>query len=272
MPDGQLVGGEQRAVLWTALGRQRVGKTTLLNMAAQFFRGRGVPLEVWNADQQNRSHSLSSFFIDAVVAPEGGLEDGKRWIEQRLVAQVQRRCHAVLDPGGGFTGFSSLVHEVPVIGQLDQHGIDVIGVFCVGPEKADIDYLDHFAQTESFLPQATVIVLNAGLVLSGRSAEGAFETVLAMPAVTAAVRRGARVVMMPALSCMAEVTDRGISFTDAAENRVRPGQAPMSLFDPVRVREWWTKKVPAFFDGFPPEWLPRAPASPAGMASEEADR
>jgi hypothetical protein len=61
---------------------------------------------------------------------------------------------------------------------------------------------------------------------------------------------------MPALGCMSEVTDRGISFADAAEGRVKPGQAPMSLFDPIRVREWWTKKMPQFFAQFPPGWLP----------------
>ena len=38
----------------------------------------------------------------------------------------------------------------------------------------------------------------------------------------------------------------GISFAEAAEGKVRPGQEPLSLFDPARVREWWTKKVSRF--------------------------
>ena len=67
--------------------------------------------------------------------------------------------------------------------------------------------------------------------------------------------------MMPALSCMAEVTDRGLTFEDAAAGVVKPGQAPMSLFDPTRVAEWWTRKMPAFFEQFPTEWRPHDQAA-----------
>lgn len=256
MPDGQVMPTSSRALLWVALGRQRVGKTTLLNTAVQYFRNQGSDIEVWNADQQNRSHSLSTFFPDACIPPAGGLADGRFWIEGQMVHQLGRRSHAVLDAGGGWTGFSALIEDVPVIQALAEHGTDVIGLFCVGPEQADLDYLQQFADSGSFLPKATVIILNEGLVTSGRSAAGAFSAVLGSPVVAAAVKRGAQVIFMPALSCMAEVTDRGISFADASEGLVKPGQAPMSLFDPLRVKDWWTKKIPAFFSRFPPEWLP----------------
>ena len=173
MPDGHTP-SSKRSRLWVAVGRQRVGKTALLNTAVQYFRALGSHIEVWNADQQNRTHSLSTFFGDAATPPPGGLADAKLWIEQRLIDQGRHRYHAVLDAGGGWTGFSSLVEEVPVLAALGERGIDVIGLFCVGPEQADLDYLEHFADSEVFLPEATVIVLNAGLVLSGRSAIGAF--------------------------------------------------------------------------------------------------
>jgi hypothetical protein len=256
MPDGLNSRMDRRRLLWIALGRQRVGKTALLNAAVQYFRALGCQIEIWNADQQNRTHSLSTFFADAVVPPAGGLADGKLWIEGQLVDQVRRGYHAVLDAGGGWTGFSALIEDVPVIQALEQQGTDVIGLFCVGPEQADLDYLGQFSESGTFLPEKTVIVLNAGLVLSGRSAGGAFAAVIENPTVKAAVKRGAQVVMMPALSCMSEVTDRGLSFADAALGKVKPGQQEMSLFDPVRVNEWWTKKMPAFFGKFPPDWLP----------------
>ena len=271
MPDRHTHARRGNVVLWTALGRQRVGKTALLNTAVQYFRSRGSRIEVWNADQQNRTHSLSTFFEDAAAPASGGLVDAKRWIEEKLVDQVTHRYHAVLDAGGGWTGFSSLVEEVPVIGALDEHGVKVVGLFCIGPEQADLDYLEHFAESETFLPEATVIVLNAGLVLSGRSAAGAFAAVRENRAFKAAVERGAQVVMMPTLACMSEVTDRGLSFAEAAAGSVKPGQAPMSLFDPTRVREWWTKKVPAFFDLFPAEWLPLDTASGERAAVAKAE-
>ena len=100
------------------------------------------------------------------------------WIEGQLVDQVNRRYHAVLDAGGGWTGFSSLIEDVPVIQALSQQGTDVIGLFCVGPEQADLDYLGRISESGTFLPEKTVIVLNVVLALSGRSAGGAFAAVL----------------------------------------------------------------------------------------------
>jgi hypothetical protein len=271
MPDGNFHPAGDRSLLWVALGRQRVGKTALFNTTIQYFRALGSHIEIWNADQQNRTHSLSTFFPDALVPPHGGLADATGWIEWQLKDQVKRRYHAVLDAGGGWTGFSSLVEDVPVIDALAQQGTDVIGLFCVGCEQADLDYLNHFAEGELFVPARTVIVLNAGLILSGRSAGGAFTAIRENPAFKAAVNRGAKVVMMPALACMSEVTDRGISFAEAAEGKVRPGQEPLSLFDPARVREWWTKKVPDFFGQLPPEWLPmaRQPAPPVSKGGSK---
>lgn len=268
MPDGHYSRNGGRRLLLVALGRQRVGKTALLNTVVQYFRAQGSEIEVWNADQQNRTHSLSTFFPDASVPLEGGLADTRGWIESKLKDQAEHGYHAVLDAGGGFTGFSALVEDVPVIAALAGQGTDVIGLFCVGPEQADLDYLDSFSQSGAFMPEATMIVMNAGLVLSGRSPKAAFAPIYKNAALQAAVDRGANVVMFPALTCMAEVTDRGLTFEEAAAGQVKPGQQPMALFDPTRVREWWTKKIPEFFEQFPPGWLPFDRAASTTPAQE----
>ena len=113
-----------------------------------------------------------------------------------------------------------------------------------------------------------MIVLNAGLVLSGRSATGAFAPVLDTKVVNSALARGAKVVTMPALPCMSEVTDRGLTFEAAAAGAVKLGQEPMSMFDPTRVNEWWTKKVPRFFGQLPPQWLPLSEAAEAAAVQD----
>ena len=257
MPDTHVRADENpELLLLAAIGRQRVGKTALLNALVQHCRGLGGEVVVLNADQQNSTHSLSTFFPDAKVPPPGSLMDNRAWIEAELVAMVQGRHHAVLDAGGGWTGFSSLVEDVPLHESLQASRVKLIGLVCVGTEQADLDYLERNLDNGTFHPERTVIVLNAGLITSGRSASGAFLAVSKTPAVREATLRGARVIVMPALGCMSEVTDRGITFAEASEGRVRPGQAPMSLFDPARVRDWWTKKMPTFFEQFPPDWLP----------------
>jgi hypothetical protein len=244
-------------IVVTVAGRQRVGKTALLNSMIQYCQPRGGRLIILNADQQNTTHSLSTFFPDARVPPSGGsLMDNRAWIETEIARIVRGNCHAVLDAGGGWTGFSSLAEEVPLYASLEAVGVRLVGLVCCGTEQADLDYLSRILDNGTFRPDRAAIILNTGLITSGRSPASAFASVLQHDAVVSATAQGARVLIMPALSCMAQVTDRGLSFAEAAEGRVKAGQAPMALFDPVRVREWWTKKMPEFFGKFPPDWLP----------------
>lgn len=262
--------GAQRPVVWVALGRQRVGKTVLLNAAAEFFRSRGAELEVWNADQQNRSHSLSRFFPDAAVPPEGGgIADGRAWIAdrlERLMAGGPGRRSAVLDIGGGFTGFSALVDRVPVAEALEEAGVRVVGLFVIGPEQADLDYLEHFAAESRFVPEATMIVCNEALVEAGRSAKGAFAPALRHPAVQAALERGAQVTIMPVLGCVSELADQGLGYEAALRREYRAGQRPLGFLNLAEVRRFWTRELPRFFGEFPAEWLP-CPLAPTEDAA-----
>src|SRR5271166_3271908 len=157
MPDGKIGMPGEKGVLVVVAGRQRVGKTTVANALVQYYSALGCRFEVWNADQQNRSHSLSSFFADALTPPPGGLVDGRMWLEQRLRDQVRRRSNAVLDPGGGWTSFASLVREIPLVTALDAEGIRVVALFCAGAERADLDYLEHYAEADLFMPTSTMI-------------------------------------------------------------------------------------------------------------------
>ncbi|MEO8713919.1 MAG: FAD-binding oxidoreductase [Acetobacteraceae bacterium] len=256
-------------IVWIALGRQRVGKTALLNTAVQFFREAGNLVRVWNADQQNRSHTLSQFYPDAEHVPSGGIEDAKLWIEQRLEDLVEHRYDAVLDVGGGATGFAKLVQEVPLLDALRTQDVRLVGLFCTGPERADLDYLEQYAEVEMFMPPASMIVMNAGLVLSGRSAMGAFTPVVQHPVVKHALHRQARTAVFPQLACMSQVTDRGLTFKEAMDGSAKNDLPPLSLFDRARVHRWWSRDVPTFFDSFPPEWLPR-PVAASGAEDVEA--
>jgi hypothetical protein len=261
MPDGHMKPVDRLPILWIALGRQRVGKTAMLNTAVQYFRASGNPIRVWNADQQNRSHTLSVFFPDAETVPNSGIEDGKAWIEGRLEDLIKHRYDAVLDVGGGATGFSRLVQEVPLLEAIEGSAVRVVGLFCIGPETADLDYLELFAETNMFMPSASVIVLNSGLVLSGRSTKGAFQQIAEHRVITKATDDGACVAVFPALTCMSAVTDRALTFQDAMNGTAKPGGESLSLFDRARVNRWWSRDVPEFFASIPRDWLPLAAAN-----------
>jgi hypothetical protein len=265
----QLRAADRPPILWTAVGRQRVGKTALLNTTVQYGRALGNPIRVWNADQQNRSHTLSVFFPDAEEIVGGGIEDSVAWMEARIEDQIVHGYDAVLDVGGGATGFAKLVQEVPLLEVVDSSLLTIVGVFVVGPEKADLDYLEQFAQDDKFLPPATVIVFNTGLVLSGRSAKTAFAPIAESPAMKRALRHGAQIAVMPYLTCMSQVTDRGLTFAEAMSGASKGDAGPLSLFDRARVNRWWSRDMPNFFDSIPAGWLP-LPRQSVGQSSTSA--
>lgn len=258
---------DRRPVLLIVVGRQRVGKTTLLNTVVQFVRSHGGDVVVWNTDMLNRSYSLSMFHADVLEPPSADTEDVKAWLEERFMHLAEHRYDAVLDVGGGDTPLARLVEEVPIVRTLERRGVRVVLVHVVGPEMSDLDYLARFLTDSLLAPEATLVVLNNGLVLTGRSAGSAFAKVSAHPALVDAAGNGALVVLMPKLSCMSQVTDRGLTFAEAMDGAERPDHPPLSFFDQERVAVWWEKELPSFFAKIPPLWLPAMP----GFASVETD-
>ena len=250
---------DRRPILIIVVGRQRVGKTTLLNTTVQFIRTHGGEVVVWNADKLNRTYSLSKFSEGVLEPTSADAEDVKAWLEGRFIHLIQHRYDAVLDIGGGDTPLARLVEEVPIVRTLERRGIRVLLVHVLGTEMADLDYLERFLSENLLAPEATLVVLNDGLVLTGRSAHFAFATVKQHPALLKAVQNRAKVVLMPKLSCMSQVTDRGLSFADAMNGVDKPGSAPLSFFDQERVAVWWERDLPPFFASIPPLWLPAVP-------------
>ncbi len=244
-------------VVITSIGRQRVGKTVFLNTLVQLARGHGAEIDVWNADLLNKSHSLSTFHQEALVPDSNLMVDQRNWIEARFEAQVQSRRDAVLDVGGGWTAFHHLIEETPLIDVLEEANLSLVAVYVLGTEAGDIDYLDTLQSIKMFLPKKSLIVLNEGLVGSGRDPASAFEPIGNHPVVQKALNAGAKAAFMPALSCMAAVTDRGLSFADFANGKQVAGFPNTSMFDRARVRRWFERDMPAFFSKIQPGWLPR---------------
>lgn len=262
MPKATPARRDRRPVLFVTVGRQRVGKTTLENLVIQALRERGANLQIWNADQLNVTYSLSLFHPDVLQPPSTDFEDVKAWLEERIQDQMDGQYDALLDVGGGETALSRLVQEIPIVQTMESHGIRVVLVHVIGPEQADVDYLQHFMRHELFTPEATLIVLNGGLVLSGRSIGNAFADIFEHPVIAEAESKGAVVAIMPALSCMSKVTDRGLTFLEAAEGTTKGKHTRLSFFDQERVSIWWRKAVPAFLATIPAHWLPAIPEEP----------
>jgi hypothetical protein len=236
-------------------GRGRAGKTTVANVFVQFCRERGANLRVWNADRQNETHSLSVFHPDAIRPPSDDPDDKGAWLEESFDAQVQERFDSVLDLAGGDPLVRLLARETELVGTLERRGVRTVLWQVLGPDVADLDYLKLSMESGLFAP-ATLLVLNAGLVRSKRSVEAVFAEVTEHKVFIDAVARGAQVVWFPGLVCMNRVAERGLTFGEAKQGIVKPGQQRFALFDQTRVEIFWEKHIPAFFAQIPGDWLP----------------
>jgi hypothetical protein len=236
-------------------GRGRAGKTTVANVFVQFCRERGANLRVWNADRQNETHSLSVFHPDAIRPPSDDPDDKGAWLEESFDAQVQERFDSVLDLAGGDPLVRLLARETELVATLERRGVRTVLWQVLGPDAADLDYLKLSIESGLFAP-ATLLVLNAGLVRSKRSVEAVFAEVTDHKIFIDAVARGAQVVWFPGLACMNRVAERGLTFGEAKQGIVKPGQQRFALFDQTRVEIFWTKHIPAFFAQISENWLP----------------
>ncbi len=247
-------------------GRGRVGKTVVANTIVQFCREYGANLRVWNADKQNETHSLSSYHPDALRPVADDLEEKRLWLEGRFDEQARLRYDSVLDLAGGDPLVRHLQSETRLIQTLERRMVRTVSWQVLGPDIADLDYLKLSMDGGLFMPEATLLVLNAGLVRTGRAPKAVFAEIMEHRVFVDAVGRGARVVWFPALSCMTSIADRGLSFAEAKQGITRPGQERLSYFDQARVEIFWDTQIPAFFDSLPRDWLPampgRQPAQP----------
>ena len=247
---------DQRPVLLIAAGRQRVGKTALLNTVAQFLKERDSDVALWNGDQLNVTNNLGVFHadVDEPVSSEPG--DGKTWLEARLGHIAEHGYDAILDVGGGDTAFTRLVKELNISEMLGDVGVRVVLANLMGPDPADVDYLAGYLAAKRFRPEDILIILNGGLVNSDVLVLNAFRPVTGHPAIRHAVDNGAELHVFPSLGCMGAVTERGLLFKDALDGRRRENGTPLSFVDRARVAAWWRIAVPGFMKGIPPLMLP----------------
>ena len=123
------------------------------NALAQYLLERGAEFAIWDTDQMNTTNNMSVFHAQASSPPSERREDVKAWLEERFLDIAERRYDALLDVGGGDTPLTQLVEDVPVAAALAELGVRVVVVHVLGPDVADLDYLDRF-ERNLFMPEA----------------------------------------------------------------------------------------------------------------------
>lgn len=203
-----------------AAGRGKVGKSVFLRWAVERCLERGGEPVIADADRTNQT--LAAFFPSATRPPSAEDDDVRLWLNDLADTQIERRTTSFLDLGGGDLTLKQWARDLDLAPFLAKHGITPVVLHLLGSDLDDLSYLRDLETV--FAPPHTVVILNEGMVPSGRSPLSAFEPIISHSVFKAAVDRGARVLRMPRLGCMQDVDRRRLGFQDAENGRVKPGQ------------------------------------------------
>jgi hypothetical protein len=236
-----------------AFGRGNSGKSTGLRYLGERALSAGRRVLICDCDRNNQT--LTAFFGDAVERPDYPDDDSAiAFLNQCADTIASSSLSVVLDMGGGDLVFPRYARSLQLANLLEDNGIRPVAMHFVGPALDDLATLQEIERSGAFCPVATVIVLNAGLIRDTRLPEAAFKAIRDHDAVKAAEARGALVVTMPRLACMHEIDQRRLTFADAQQGKVKPGQEPLGLTVRQMVAIWRRGMESAFAPAS--GWLP----------------
>jgi hypothetical protein len=236
-----------------AFGRGNSGKSTGLRYLSERALAAGRRVLICDCDRNNQT--LTAFFGTAVERPDHPDDDSAIAFLNRCADSIaSSSLSVVLDMGGGDLVFPRYARSLQLANLLEENGIRPVAMHFVGPALDDLTALQEIEQSGAFCPNATVIVLNAGLIRDTRAPDVAFKAIRDHETVRVAEARGAVVVTMPRLACMYEIDQRRLTFADAQKGKVKPGQEPLGLTMRQMVAIWRRGMESAFTPA--EEWLP----------------
>jgi hypothetical protein len=206
-----------------AAGRGKVGKSVMLRWAIERCVQRGGEPVIADCDRTNQT--LAAFLPAAMKPPSAEDDDVREWLNDLADTQIERRSTSFLDLGGGDLTLKQWARDLDLAPFLAKNGITPVVLHLLGSDLDDLSYLRDLETV--FAPQHTAVILNEGMVPSGRSPIAAFGPIIDHPVFKAAVSRGAVVLKIPRLGCMQDVDRRRLSFQDAEDGNVKPGQERM---------------------------------------------
>ncbi|WP_291366536.1 FAD-binding oxidoreductase [Acetobacter sp. UBA5411] len=257
-----------RPKLIVAIGRQRVGKTTLLKAVTEISRSQGANPEIWNTDMMNKSHAIDVLGGDVFSPTQSSVAGQAKWLEQRILDLSKSGRDAVLDIGGGWTAVHELIQSAPLLGTLRRLKVDLVMIFVIGAEEADLDYLDDL-YNRGFNAPRSAVVINEGLLPQSADSDDVLKSVIAHAGVQRTLKKGGRCVFFPAINGLKQITERKQTFTDYAAGKSVPGLPEPSIFDVMRAQFWLLHDLPEFMHDLGPEFLPSLPNGLPRIWSQE---
>lgn len=234
------------------LGRGTRGKTMFTRWVSDraMQTGRGILV----ADADRSCPNLSAYLENVSSPPSASTADMRDWFGAFCEQVIERRMAAIVDFAGGDPLLRRLAREIGLVEFLQAYGVQAVAVHLIGPSRDDLAILRDLEAGRLFAPEATILVLNEGLVPRGYRARGAYADVVTHPIFQAALGRGARAAWMPYLRPALQIEKRRLTFAAAEAGMRKAGQAPISPRHRQTVANWRRSMDDNFRDTA--GWLP----------------
>jgi hypothetical protein len=225
-------------------GRGGTGKSTGVRILKERADEAGRPVVIADADRTNAT--LGAFY-EGVERPDHPDEKTVAdWLDELVNTQAETRMSLLLDMGGGDQVFKRFAASLDLAALLQAEGITPVALHFFSPDIDDLAYLQDVEASGAFCPAQTVLVLNEGLIKDARPVDAAFAELREHSIFRAALKRGAREIVLPRLSCMQEVNSRRLSFLGA--------EKALGLTNRQRVAMWRREVAKALAPVA--DWLP----------------
>ena len=187
--------------LWQRHGRGGAGGSTDLNRVVQRARYQGRRVKPLDGDLRSRTLSIlyPAFDTDGAPILDGASSpasedpaDAKKWLSFEFDQMIEEGVSRVLDLGGGDRVLQEYNRDLEVPEFCRDYGIGLTAAFYLGPNMEDFRH-----------------------VLQGQSTKNAFGPIVGHPDFHAILKDGARAVVMPRLSCLDQLQERGLGIYDA---------------------------------------------------------
>lgn len=209
-------------------GRGRVGGSTFLNFVIEWGRHQGRRVKPLDGDL--RSRTLTSLYppvrgdcskdADAAVSPRSEeLIDNKAWFTAELDACVEDGVCRAVDFGGGDRVIQEYGADLRIGDFCEALKLPLVWAFVLGPDEEDLRHVTQILKSGQVTGGHVLLVMNEGVIRPGQKAAGVFDVVSRQPDYLKLLEDGAESFIMPRLTCLDQLREKGLGFYDAASGR-----------------------------------------------------
>jgi hypothetical protein len=247
-----------RPWLLERFGRGRAGGSTFLDFLIQWARRSSRRVKPLDGDL--RSRTLSRWYpaveMDGASAPQSDdLDVILRWFGGELDAMPADGVCRVVDFGGGDRILQEYGHEMKVGAFCDRFGLGLVWAAILGPDPEDLAHVLQIIRSGAVTNGKMLVVLNEGVIRGRQSVAGLFDRTKRDSEFLRLLHDGAKLVVMPRLTCMEQMRERGLTFYAAAAGEPDPDGRPTPPTIEHMVGEWVQSMEEQMVDSGAAQWL-----------------